>query len=179
MKKTISILVLIAIAVSCVFAGTQSFKASITPYAFQGITSSDKDTDGVHNSYALGGRFGYEYIFDNNFIVGVDTKVKTNWFKDSENNLVDVMLMTQVGHAFNLENVDIYLNGELGVGLQCINGKTSTLMPFGIEVGCTYKFAENWSGFGSLENLYALAKDDTTTFANIHLNINLGVAYNF
>ena len=179
MKKTISILVLIVIAASCVFAGTHSVKASITPYAFLGISSPEKSIKGIHNSYALGGNLGYEYKFDNNFIAGFDTKVKTNWFKDRTKNLTDIMFMAKAGYVFNLKDVDLYANGEYGVGLQCFDGETSVLMPFGIEVGCTYGFTENWSAFGSLENLYAFSKENKVKFSNISLNTNLGVEYKF
>lgn len=179
MKKTVLILALMILAISCVFAGTHSVKAGMTAYGFQGFTSSEKGVSGFHNRYGLGGNLAYEYDINDRWFAGLDVRCVTNWIKERKN-LTDLSVLPRAGYRFAQKGkFDAYLAGEYGLNFQFFEETDSTLMEFGIVNGVRYSFSDNFAAYGELENLYQFAKKDKVNYSNIKLNVNLGVEYEF
>ena len=179
MKKTILVLALVVLAVSCVFAGTHSVKGGMTAYGFQRFSSSDKSVNSVNNRYGLGGSLGYEYDINDKLFAGLDVKYVSNWMKEKEN-LTDISALLRAGYRFAVnEKFDAYAAAEGGINYQCFEEDHAILVPFGIVGGARYTFAEKFKAFAELENLYQLSKIDEVNYLNIKLNVNLGVEYQF
>ncbi len=179
MKKTIFVLALTVLVLSCVFAGTHSVKAGITPYGFQGFMTSEKGVSGIHNKYSLGGNLGYEYDINDKWFAGLDVRCVTNWMKDRKN-LTDLSILPRGGYRFAInDKFDAYAAAEYGLDFQYFEKGHATLMSFGIVGGVRYSFANHFHVFGELENLYQFSKKDKVNYSNIKMNVNFGVEYQF
>lgn len=178
MKKVLVTLTLLMLVLGCVFA-THSVKASITPYSFQGTSTSAKGVSGMHNKYALGGGLGYEYEIKDSWFAGLEVKCITNWIEERKN-LTDLSILPRGGYKYAL-NEDIVLYGalEAGLNLQMFEGYKSWVIGFGPVVGAKYVINDNFKAFAELENLYQFSKKDETKYTNYKISINLGVQYDF
>lgn len=177
MKKTIIMVVLLILVSSCIFAGKHNLKAGMTLYSFQGMMTSQKGKSGSHNQYGMGGNIGYEYDFNRHWFAGLDLRCVTNWIKGSKN-LTDLSILPRGGYRFPIvKYVDGYVAGEYGLNFQYFEKDHSTVMEFGVVAGARLHFLKQVRAYGELENLYQFSAKKGIHYANIKLNVNLGLSY--
>lgn len=177
MKKVFSILMLLLVLCTCIFA-SHRVSVTIDPFAWQGFlmkNNGSKSTE--HSTYGLGGGLGYDWAFYKNFRAGVDVKCDTYFLKD-KNNFTDISFLGKAGYVYKLnETLNLYGNMKFGLDLQVHDKKTSAVMEFGPEIGLEYKFNEKVDFFVSCEGLFGFPKKGDTKYAEFRITPTIGAGY--
>ena len=112
-KKTIFVLVLCILALSCVYAGKSSIVVQGSPYSFQSVSASS----GTYKStYGYGGKAGYRYEVCNNLTVGADFDLSVFKFDELEKNYMVMAFRAVGGYRFDISGV-VYAKCEIGAGV--------------------------------------------------------------
>lgn len=179
MKKTLSVLVLLLVLSTCLFA---NHRVSVTfdPFTFQHFVQKDGDVkEKVNSKYGIGGGIGYNWEFEKGFILGADIKTDTYMIEDQKN-FTDVSFLAKAGYTYGLnEKFNLYGNMKLGLDIQAHDEKTSAVFEFGPEIGCEYKLNEKINLFASCELLFGFPKKDGIKYSEFRVSPAIGVGYTF
>ena len=179
MKKTLSVLVLILLACTTVFAASK-VSVSVDPYSLQAFTQKDGDVkETTYPKYGFGAGAGYDYNIYGNFNVGGQVKFAT-YYIEEQKNFIDVTFIGKAGYTYNVsEMVSVYANGKAALDLQIHNEKVSAVFEFGPELGVSHKINDTFSAFASCELLMGFPRKDGIKYSEFRVTPSVGVSYAF
>lgn len=179
MKKTLSVLVLLFVLSTCLFA-SHRLTATFDPFSYQRFVQKEADAKNVVNSkYGIGGGIGYNWEFGKGFMLGADIKADTYMIEDQKN-FTDISFLAQFGYIVNVsKTVGLYGNIKAGLDLQTHDKKTSAVVEFGPELGVDYKINEHFDIFASCEGLFGFPRKDDVKYSEFRVSPTIGMGYTF
>jgi len=142
-RKTIFVLVLCILALSCVYAGKSSIVIQGSPFSFQSVSISSGD---YYSTYGYGARAGYRYGVSNNFSVGGDFDLSIFKFNELENNYMIMALRAVLGYRFDISSI-IYAKCELGAGVavRSIGDKRQAVADLQADIDAGFRISDSFA----------------------------------
>ena len=139
-KKTMVVLCLCVVALSCAYAGKASLVAQVSPYSLQTVSASE----GAHvSSYGYGAKAGFRYDVWNNLNLGVDVDFSIYRFEelDSQYNILSARAL--VGYRYDF-STSLFAQAELGATLEMRNAAEAKARSVGMNLylGCGYALSD-------------------------------------
>ena len=139
MKKPIIVMILLVLAISCVFAGKSSITVKVSPYSYQYV---EKDA-GYSSTYGFSFQTGYRYDFNKGLSVGADLKYSNYRYNELSNAYHVISLMPNAGWSFFFGD-KWSATANLGAGIQkrIIGDKSALFFATNLYLGAGYKVTE-------------------------------------
>ena len=112
-KKTMVVLCLCVVALSCAFAGKSAVVEQASPYSHQTASASAGD---FKSKYGFGFKAGYRYILDNGLVIEADAKYSNFKYEDVDNRYHVISFMAKVGGSQTINKITVTV--DLGGGPQ-------------------------------------------------------------
>ena len=113
-KKTIFVLVLCIVALSCAYAGSSSIVAQVSPYSLQTVSASE----GLHvSAYGFGAKVGYRYEVWNDLSLGADVDFSLYKFSEIESMYKILSARALVGYTYRF-TLETFAQAELGFTME-------------------------------------------------------------
>lgn len=179
MKKLLTVLTLVLILSSCIFA-TQKVTVSIDPYSFQSFVQKDEqDKVSVKSKYGIGGGLGYAFILDNGISFGADIKADT-YTIEGKDAFIDISFLAKAGYMFSFSDAfALYANVKGGLDLQTTEGTVSAVIEFGPEVGVSYNLTDELNIFASCEGLFGFPGNKDAKYSEYRVTPTIGAGLCF
>ena len=111
-KKSVLVLFLSVLVLSCIFAGSSSITVKASPYSSQDVKT---DIEGHKSSYGFGAEAGYGYNIWKNLSVGADLKYSNYKYEDLHYHVISLLL--DAGWTQPVSEL-FYLDADLKAGIQ-------------------------------------------------------------
>ena len=139
-KKTIFVLVLCIVALSCVYAGKSSIVVQGSPFSFQNVSTSSGN---YKSTYGYGGKAGYRYEVLDNLSVGADFDISVFKFDELEKDYIVMAFRAVCGYRFDITGV-FFAKFELGAGvaLRSIGDRRQAVVDLQADIDAGFRISE-------------------------------------
>ena len=138
-KKPVIMMILLVLALSCVFAGNSSVTVKASPYSYQYV----KKDAGYSSTYGFGFEAGYGYDFCKGLSVGADIKFSDYRFDELSDGYHVISLMPYLGWTGNVGD-KVSVTANLGTGMQerIIGDRHALFFAMNLYLGAGYKVTD-------------------------------------
>ena len=171
-KKTIMVLMLFIIMLSCAFAGKFSITGQVSPYSFQTVIMQSGNHD---STYGFGIKVGAGYRIRDNLDVGLDFNFDMFKYGEIEYSYLIFGFKGKAGYIFDFSR-KVFGQAGIGLGLDIRKIGPNLQAAFGTEFyfGCGYRFSDRFSITAGMDLKYAFLRGRTSSSADFAAEIDLG-----
>ena len=141
-KKTMVVLCLCIVALSCAFAGESSVVVQASPYSHQTASASAGD---FKSTYGFGLKAGYRYKLDNGLVIGADVKYSNFKYADVDNRYHVISLMAKVGGSQTIKKLTVTLDLGCGAQMRILGKKSIATLGLNLYSGVGYAVSDKVS----------------------------------
>lgn len=142
-KKTMVVLCLCVVALSCAFAGKSSLVLQASPFSYQNVSVSSTN---YKSTYGFGFKAGYRYEVIKNLTVGADVDLNLYDYNELDNKYVVVGMRAAGAYAFDFSDA-FYGKAGLGFGvaIRAIGSKSQAAFDMQADFDLGYRLSERLS----------------------------------
>ncbi len=175
-RKTIFVLVLCILALSCVYAGKSNIVIQGSPFSFQNVSTSSGN---YRSTYGYGAKAGYRYEVLNNLSVGADLDLSIFKFNELEKDYMVLAFRAVGGYRFDISGA-IYAKCELGAGvaLRSIGDKRQAVVDLQADIDAGFRISDRFAitaGAG-LELGFQKGRSDSSTDFAVKTEVGLDIS---
>ena len=141
-KKTMVVLCLCIVALSCAFAGKSTVVVQASPYSHQTASASAGD---FKSKYGFGFKAGYRYILDNGLVIGADAKYSNFKYADVDNRYNVISVMANVGGSQTINKITVTVDLGCGVQVRILGSKSIATLGLNLYSGIGYAVSDKVS----------------------------------
>ena len=171
-KKTIMVLALCIIMLSCAFAGKFSITGQVSPYSLQTITMES----GRHvSTYGFGANVGAGFNICDNLSVGLDFNFDMFKYAEIDDSYLVFGFMAKAGYMFDFSQ-KVFGQAQIGLGLDIRKIGPNSQAAFGAEFyfGGGYRFSEKFNITAGLDLEHGFLNGSTSSSTDFAAKIALG-----
>ena len=179
-KKTMVVLCLCVVALSCAFAADNSVKASVIPYGFQISTSSAEGVDSVKSRYGFGFEATYQRKLSKGFFAEAGLGWNTFLMPDSKPAFSNILAFAGLGYkyAFN-DKLACSASVDVGTDTLFYNGKVSETVTVKTGLNASIAITDGVSIHIGCEGTFGFAQKDAVNYVNYRILPLMGASFEF
>lgn len=179
-KKTMVVLCLCVVALSCAFAADNSIKASVIPYGFQISTSSAEGQDAVYSRYGIGFEATYQRKLSKGFFAEAGLGWDTFLMRDGKPVFTNLLAFAGFGYKLNLsDKLACSVNADIATDTLFYNGKVSETVTLKTGLSTSLAITDCVSIHIGCEGTFGFAKKDAVNYVNYRILPLMGASFDF
>ncbi|MBO4393614.1 MAG: hypothetical protein J5800_04650 [Spirochaetales bacterium] len=172
-RKTVLVLCLCVLALSCAYAGKASLVAQISPYSLQSVFING----GTYTStYGFGIEGGFRYDVWHNVSLGVDVQFDLFKYNEIEGNYTVIGVKAVGGYRHNFSD-SFFVNGELGLGVDFRKVVEQAKPYLGMDafIGCGYALSSMFRATGGVDLGLSFQKGENVKSTDFMVKTKIGM----
>jgi len=172
-KKTMVVLCLCVVALSCAFAGKSSLVLQVSPFSYQNVSVSSTN---YKSTYGFGFKAGYRYEVIKNLTVGADVDLSLYKYKELDKKYVVVGMRATGAYAFDFTEA-FYGKAGLGLGLavRAIGSKSQAAFDMQADFDLGFRLSEKVSITAGTDLELGFQKGKNSKSTDFSVKVETGV----